>query len=925
MASGSERVRPELIGREQELGRIVAGLDEAGRGAVSLLVVHGEPGIGKSALLAAASEQARARAMTLLNAAGVEAEADLPFAGLTSLLAPVLALREQLPAGQRAALEGALALGPSAEQPRFAVATAVAGLLAGAAERRPTAVFVDDAHWLDEESLEAVLFAARRLRHDRLAFVIATRPGPAGLLGDGLERLELGRLDASAAKALLLRAAPAPLAAATLGELAVAAAGNPLALTELPRALSPEQLAGAAALPQPLRPGGAVEAVFRDQLAAVAAPVRLALTLLAADPDPAPELLARALAELGLSADELTAAATARLVENGPGAVPGFRHPLVRSAAYHGAAPADRRRVHAVLAAAHLERGEADAAAWHRAAAVTEPDAEVAALLDRAGAEARARGALSTAAHAAQRAAELTPDPDARARRLVVAVADLARTARPERAVELAEEAVAACEDPLARADLQRLRGEVLIRLGRFESAVELLEAEAERVAPRDRERAARMLLSASVRYRASGGYAEMRDAAERARALAGDDPEIGLFADLVLAHVLVIGGPRGDGEALIERRERDLAAPPAGATPELLASPAHASLWAERPDRAQRLVDLLIADGRARSAPAALAFPLGIRAQLRFRQGRWQEGLADGEEALELATDTGQLALVAFTAGALAEIEAASGREEDCRAHAGRALAITDPTRSDAIGIYARTALGLLELGSGRLQPALEQLSWCREAARRMGMVEASVAHWAGGLVEALARTGAGEELERLVAELEETAALSGGAYAAGAAARGRGLLADEDGFLAPLEGSAEVFAAAGLPFEAARSRLALGERLRRARRRRQAREPLTAAAEAFERLGARPWARRAAAELAAGGAGLPERPPARAAELTPAELRVALLAARGRTNPEIATELLVSRRTVEHQLSATYRKLGLRSRSQLAGALRE
>ncbi len=914
----------ELIGREAEVERIGAALDAAERGAVEGMVLVGEAGIGKSALLAAARQAALGRGMAVLGAVGVEAEADIPFAGLTSLLAPVLDLRAQLTKAQRLALEGALALGPSADQPRFAVATATAGLLAAAAERQPTAVLVDDAHWIDEESLDAVFFAARRLRHDRLAFVVAARPVGARLGGAGLEGLTLRRLADEAAEALLERAAPAALAAEPRAELAAAAAGNPLALVELPRALSPEQLAGAAPLAAPLRAGAAVEAAFGAQLEAVSDDVRLALTVLAAEPDPAPDLLGRALAGLGLDGSELEAAASAGLVEGGS-AEPRFRHPLVRSTAYHGASPLDRRRAHAALADARLERGEAAAAAWHRAAAATEPDGEIAALLDRAGAEARARGALSTAAHAAQRAAELSADPDERARRYATAVADLARTAHPERAAELAELAVAECGDPLARADLQRIRGEVLIRLGSFEPAVELLRAEAERVAPLDRERAARMLLSASVRYRASGGYAEMRAAAERARELAGEDAEIGRFADVVRAHVLVVSGRREEAETLIAKREDELRAPQPGATPELLTSPAHASLWAERWPRAERLAAALVSDARARSAAAELAFPLAIRAQLRFRQGRWQEGLADGEEAVELATDTDQLALVAFTGGALAEIEAATGREDDCRAHAERALAITDPTGSDAIGIYARTALGLLELGSGRLEPAVEALSWCRQAARRMGMIEASVAHWAGSLVEALARVSADAELATLVAELEAAERLSGGAYAAGAAARGRGLLSGEADSAAELERSAAIFDAAGLPFEAARSRLALGERLRRGRRRRQAREPLAAARDAFERLGAHPWTERALAELDASGAAVGARSPARAAELTAAELRVALLAAEGRTNPEIAADLLVSRRTVEHQLAAVYRKLELRSRVDLAGALRE
>jgi DNA-binding CsgD family transcriptional regulator/tetratricopeptide (TPR) repeat protein len=912
-----------LIGRQAELSRVEAAFDSAGAGTAAALAIRGDAGIGKSALLGEAAAAARARGMTILAARGVEAETDIPFAGLTSLLAPLLDLLPELPAPRRAALEGALALGPPVEQPRFAVATATASLIGAAAEREPIAALVDDAHWLDEESLEAVLFAARRLRHDRLALIVATRP-TADPIGAGLDAIELERLGEDDSEALLSLTAPAEVSDAVRRELAAAAAGNPLALLELPRGLTPDQLAGAAELPRPLRPAASIEAVFRAQLTAIAAPARLALTTLAAaELDADPDLLADALAALGLGAAELEQAAQAGLVATDAAGVPGFRHPLVRSAAFHGAPPGERRRVHRALADAHARHGDDARVAWHRAAAATGPDDEVAALLATTGEHARARGALSTAAHALERAAELSADPRARSERQLAAVADLARTAHPERAIALAERAVATCDDPLARADIQRVRGEVTIRRGAFEPAVELLFAEAERVAPFDRERAARMVLSASVRYRASGGYAEMRAAAERAHELAGGAADVALFADVVLAHVLVITGRRAEGDRLIESRAPDLVAPPPGATPELLTSPAHASLWAERPDRCERIVDALIADGRARSAPAALAFPLGIRAQLRFRQGRWQQALADGEEAVELATDTGQLALVAFTGGALAEVEAAGGREDDCRDHAGRALAIADPTGSDAIGIYAHAALGLLELGLGRLDAAVEQLSWCRAAARRMGMVEASVAHWAGSFVEALARTGSREALETFVAELDDAATRTGGAYAAGCAARGRGLLA-ADGFAAPLERSVAILAAAGLPFEAARSQLALGERLRRDRRPRDARVPLEAAHAAFDRLGARPWAQRAAGELRASGVELPGDRPAGAGDLTAAELRVALLAADGRTNPEIATELFVSRRTVEHQLSAVYRKLDLRSRAELAGALR-
>ncbi len=912
-----------LIGRQAELERVRSLFDGSATGPARALVVRGEAGIGKTTLLHAAGLEAEARGMEVVRARGVEAEADLPFAGLTSLLLPLIELRRELAAAHVAALEGALALGPPCALPRFAVAAATASLLATAAERGPVAAIVDDAQWLDEESHEAILFAARRLVRDPVTFVVATRPGSGDMtIGAGLEELELSRLDGRYARVLLDRSAPSPLDETVRGELAEAAGGNPLALVELPRGLSADQLSGAAPLPDPIRPGASVEATFHAQLAALRPGTRLALTALAAERDPDPGALDAALATLGVGSPDVAAAVAAGLVADGAG-TPELRHPLIRAAAYHGASPADRRAVHLALADAHGARGERSRAGWHRAAAATGPDREVAALLDLAGDEARARGALSLAAQAAQRAAELTADPAERTRRLLTAVRDLARTSHPERAAELAEQA-AGCDDPLLRADLQRVRGEVLIRLGNFEPAVELLLSEAERVAPADSARAARMLLSASVRYRASGAYADMRAAAERAHQLAGEtQPDVALLADVVLAHVLVITGERSAGDELIAGRERDLATLPAGATPELLTSPAHVSLWAERPERAERIVDALIADGRARSAPAELAFPLGIRTQLRFRQGRWQEALADGEEAVELATDTGQLALVAFAGGALAEVEAATGREEDCRGHVERALAIADPTHSDAIGIYAHAALGLLELGLGRLDLAVEELSWCRAAAGRMGMAEASVAHWAGSLVDGLARTGDREALSELTAELDAVAATTGGRYAAGCAARGRGMLAGDD-FAAPLAISIEQFEHARLPFETARSQLALGELLRRARRRRDSRSPLAAAHATFERLGARPWSQRALAELRASGASPTVAAPERAGELTAAELRVALLAAAGRTNPEIASELFVSRRTVEHQLSSVYRKLDLRSRAELPRALR-
>jgi DNA-binding CsgD family transcriptional regulator len=311
----------------------------------------------------------------------------------------------------------------------------------------------------------------------------------------------------------------------------------------------------------------------------------------------------------------------------------------------------------------------------------------------------------------------------------------------------------------------------------------------------------------------------------------------------------------------------------------------------------------------------------LGIQSQLQFRVGRWRAAYAGAEEATRLATDTGQVALVAYTSGVLAEVEAGMGIEDQARAHAAATMAIADPVEAPAIGMYARSALGLLELGRGRAEEAVEPLRWCADASGRMGLREPNVHRWAPNLVEALIRSDGVDEAMPALERLEAVAESTGGAWARGCALRCRGLLEDAD-YRTLLGESAAVLEAAGSPFEAARSRLALGERLRRDRQRADAREPLGTAQRAFEQLGAAPWAERAGLEMEATGPST-ARPRTRAEELTAHELRVALLVAEGRSNPQVAAELFISRKTVEFHLGQIYRKLGLRSRTELARLL--
>jgi DNA-binding CsgD family transcriptional regulator len=949
-----------LLGRSAEQAALARLVNAAGRGESSALVIHGDPGIGKSALLDCAVEMAEQGGLRVLRARGVEAEAEVPYAGLSELLGPVLGLRSAIPDVQAAALGAALALEGPSEPERFVVAAAVLSLLAAAAEEQPLLAAVDDAHWLDNASLEALLFAARRLQAEGVVVLLAARSEPdRGLFGRGLEVMELGALSGDDARDLLMRAAGDRIPEPAVTRLLEAAGGNPLALLELPSALTAGQLERPDELPGPVRPGAAVEEAFRVRLAELPRQTVRALVVVAADEMADLDTHTATLERLGLGAGALVAAERAGLVHGEAERVE-FRHPLLRAVAYHSAPMSERREVHAALADAHEERGGTARAAWHRAAAATGPDDAVADQLDRAAQEARGRGALDGAALALARAADLTTDPVARARRLLRSARAFAASQQPARAAEIAAAGVdlaapshasrpapaadsgtapsgatgagaasSRAADPgaassgqhlLLRADLQRVRGEVLIRMGEFDAAQDILVVEAERIADLDPGRAAEMLLAASVRHRASGDYREMRRLAERARELAeaAGSPAVD-FADIVLAHVAAVSGRAAEADAIIARLEPLLTSPdPPDVTIELLASPAHASLWLEREERAERILGPLVARARERSAVSALIFPLAIRAQLRFREGHWKAAYADGEEAARLASDSGQLSLVAYSSGVIAEISAALGHADEARAHAETALAITDPTGSDAIGIYARGALGQLELSLGEPADALRPLEWCEAAAERMKMGEPNIVRWAPDLVEARLRTGAAAEAAATLERLEQAAEATGGTWARASATRCRGML--EDDFEPWFERALELFD--GKPFETARTHLARGDRLLASRRRADAREPLAEAAAVFERLGATAWAERARAGQRTSGQRV-QRRAAPTDELTPHELRVALLVAQGKTNPEVAAQLFVSRKTVEFHLSQVYRKLGLRSRTELARVL--
>ena len=745
-----------------------------------------------------------------------------------------------------------------------------------------------------------------------------------------LERLRIEPLGDDEARALL----DAAVAPGVADRLVATAAGNPLALLEIPGLLSPGQLAGREPLEDPLRPGTNVERAFAAAVEALPESTRKALLLAAAASTRRLDAIGRGLTAAGLDLSDLDAAEAARIVVLADGEAE-FRHPLLRSTVYHSASLPERRAVHQALAAATDDAERA----WHLAACAVAPDETVAAALEKAAFDARARGAHATAARDLGRAAQLTPDDEPRANRLLKAAEDSVRCGEAERARGLLDEARDPHAGPAAR---RRHRAHARARRDAPRSplaAHERLVKEADRVRTRDPRRAAAMFLEASVAHMMTGDM-EALIASRRARPRAVRGRRAGRRA----------AGDRGDrrgpDRARRHRRRRRAAqatepylmeADPL-AIVEIVGMAGHASIWLEDWDAASRILSRVLGAARAASAVSALIHPLAVQAHLDLRRGRWAPALAGASESAELAEDTGQLALLPHSLAALTLVEASLGHETDCRRHVARGLELATG-ETDTVHLHA--ALGLLELGLGRIPEAIEALETGHRQMLHRGL-SSSVVLLRGDLAEAYVRAGRREEAEAVIARLEarrrgrrgrarrcrrrhaRSRRPAGPRWPRAAAARTRALLAPDDQMRAAFDAALALHDGLPMPFERARTLLALGERLRRAKQRAEAREPLTAALDAFERLGARPWAERARAELrATGGQASGRRAQAAAEQLTPHELQIAVLVSQGMTNREAAAALFLSPKTIEYHLGQIYRKLDVRGRAQLARLL--
>ena len=908
---------PVLRGRGAEEQRLVELLDAAGAGRGEALVLHGEAGIGKTALLACA----RGRHVGLTLAAScTEAESRLPFAVLHAVLETLLPAADALPAPQRAALLGALALGPPEHGDRFAVCLATLALLRTASERGPVLVLVDDVQWADRASAESLLFAARRLDGTRIAMVLARRDGeraPAGL--DALPALRIEPVARGAAREIV---GDTGLGLVSVPRDAVvdAAGGNPLALRELAASLSVEERSGRRPLPAPLRPVGRLAHVLARRIERLPQPARAALVVAAAGDGASLGEVRAACRALGIAPDALAPVQDAGLVSLGDGRL-AFSHPLVRAAAYHLVArPSERQQAHRALA----DCSPPDRAAWHLADASDGPDDAVARALHDAALRAVERRGYVEAASAYERAATLSVTPRTRARRLLRASAARVSAGQLEQALLCIEEASRIDAEVAADLRAQHTRAILLVGLARPGEALRIMDgvASAPLVAATP-ALASTVAADAALAAMIDGRYREALERAERAATLVETSS-----APLVRAQVLTCLAAarvyRGLGASARELQEE--VAPLLEALDPLdwnVGMRTHTlaiDVWLalDEPRRALALAERILAHVGDASAWTARANPLGFAVRAACDAGDWATATRLADEAVLVAEESGSTD--ALQRGLLARARLAAARGDEARARADLDRLDT-PSASGAPGtaqVWRRSAEGFLALSLGRARSAVEVLEPLAERiVDEIGLVHATAIPWHADLVEAYVLLGRNDAARAVAARLADEAARSGTDAARALAARCAGLVA-ADGGESELEAALALHGTDAWPFERARTLLVLGERLHRARRRSRARRVLGEAEEVFAALGAEPWRARAAVLL--GAASPARRGRASDDSLTAQERRVAAVVATGRTVREAALELRVSPKTLDSHLRQVYAKLGIRSRAELA-----
>ncbi len=892
-----------LVGRDTErraIERLVAG---ARIGQSGVLVITGEPGVGKTALLDDAA--GHTAGMGVLRAAGSEPEQGIPFAALHQTLRPALGHIDQIPTPQADALAAALMLRPGATGDRFAIGAATLSLLCRFAEDRPVAVLLDDVHLFDRPSAEALAFAARRLMADPIVVLATSRtPEPDGTRE--LPQLPLSGIDLVAAEELVSRHLPA--SPELVARLHQATAGNPLALIELAGSgeppVSPET---------PLPVPATLVTAFASRARSLGEAGRVALTV-AAVAGTDLRLVVGACRLLGVEVGALAEAEDAGLVRVSADRVL-FRHPLVRAAVYGDAAPEARRSAHRAVAEA-LGAHEPDRRAWHLAEAALGPDERVAGLVAEAASRAHRRSAHEVAAALYERAARLSSDAGRHALFCVAAAESAWLAGAGPRAVALLAEA-GELASPAVRLRSLELRGAIAARTGSLTEAWDILRGAA-RESPDPDHRVVLLADTVSVSFYLGDATAAVDLAGEiddlLGQVTSARSRGIGQIAAGV-ARILANQGGADQIRAAVEvlassGRLRD--------DPRRLPWLLLGTLFLRDRDTGADLRQV-VREVRAEAAVGTLPFLLFHVARDDATTDRWVRAEATYDEAVRLARETGQDTELAMCLAGLAWLEARLGREAQCRSLVAEALPICRARDIHVGRIWSLFALGELELALGDARAALARLTELDELLDALGLSDPDLSP-GPELADVLVRLGRRDDAWRIARRYREAAVAKGQPWALARAERTIGTLGADDELDAHFPAALAQHALTLDVFETARTRLAYGARLRRARRRVDARPQLREALATFEALGAARWADLAATELEATGESIRRREPSGVQTLTPQELRVSLLLAEGRTTREVAAALFLSPKTVEYHLRKVYTKLGIRSRTELA-----
>jgi DNA-binding CsgD family transcriptional regulator len=900
-----------LHGRAAECAHIDGLLADARGGRSGALVVRGEAGIGKSALIEHARGQAAG--MTTLSVTGNEFDVEVSYAGLFDLLRPALDVVDELPDPQRDALQSAFAMSAPAPGSRFGVAIGVLGHLSHLAGRSPVLITVDDGQWLDAASVEALAFVARRVAAEGIVVLIAERsvPGSSSLYG-GLPTLTLGGLDDDGVSGLLDELGRT---AADVGRYRRITAGNPLVIHELVRS-------GADRVgdEDPLPATEAVRSTFRAQVAPLGERCRRALVFVAAAGQNDVPVLSTVLRANGLAITDLDEAEAGGLLAVDAGRVT-FRHPLLRSAVYHDAPPAVRRAVHVGFAEALADLTSpayAERRVAHLAMAGDLPDEPLAAEMERVGHAAAARSSYATAARMLERSALLSTDADSRARRYLAAASCALPAGRLGDLGRLVEATFAWAGDDTTRMAASHLAYRGSLWQGVPDSVDRFLADEA-LLRATDPAEAAVIYAEAGLAALMRSDRAGAEQAADRSVELAKDLPGPVRMPGLIVraaVHAMVL--EHDDARAMLREAAPFIAARPGEQWP--LIAPFLLFLLDDVHAAAQGL-DVVIAAMRRFEVLDLLPNPLLLSSRLQFRRGDWARARITAHEAMSLVSSLGGSTSEAGSllepecAAVMALLEAATGNGPECRRHARECLAFGTAHRRDFLVGHGRRAFGVLALGTGEYEAVVMHLRELDEMARANGLADTPMLPWLSDLAEAELATE-DPAAAATIARLADQAATIGTPASRGLHLRLHTLASREPDPEA-LEESAGLLRA--VPFESARSRLSAGQVHRRRKQIGAARRQLTGAFDAFDALGAEPWRQRAAAELRACGAAVPEQPAA-AADLTPQELQVVRLAVDGESNAHIAATLFLSKKTVEFHLGKAFRKLGVNRRAQLA-----